>query len=126
MTPIEIIALIFIAFAVIKLSVIWFSPKAWMKIPKAMFSRPIALSVVSLALAGVVLYYLLQELTIVQVFASALFILLVIMASMTVFGKEIVPFAEKLMAGKSILKRMWFPLIVWDILIFWVLYAIFF
>ena len=68
MTPIEIIALIFVVFGLIKLLVIAVNPKAWAKVPQKMAAQPVLLTVVSLVLAGVVLYYLRAELSIVQIF----------------------------------------------------------
>ena len=73
MTPVEIIALILAIFILVKLVVLAIRQKAWMRIPRVVFAKPILAMIVSILLAGVVLYYLLMEISIVHIFASMLF-----------------------------------------------------
>ena len=57
MTPIEIIALVVIVLSVLKIVLL---RKTWIKVVRKLYSAPKVLLVVELALAAVVLYYLLQ------------------------------------------------------------------
>ena len=79
MTPVEIIALIFVVIGVIKLVVLMISPKSWKSVPDAFFKQPILMMLVSFVLAAIVLYYLLTEMTIVQIAAVMLFTLLLLL-----------------------------------------------
>jgi hypothetical protein len=125
MTPIEIIALLMVFLAVIKIVVILHNPAAWWAIPKNLFKHAGLISVGSLALAILVLYYLLQELSIVQVFASVVFTSLLVMSSVAAYSKEFLLFGEKIVKKKNIIRRAWVQLIAWVILMVWVVYVIF-
>ncbi len=124
MTPIEIFALIVAVIAIVKVVVLLVNPKSWMKFAKAIYAQPAASMIVSLLLAAVVLYYLLTELTIVQIFAAVLFTMLLALSSFSAFPKELLEMANKLLEDKSIMKKAWLPTIVWVALIVWVLYAL--
>ena len=76
MTPIEIIALIFIVISIIKLITIAVSPKTWYgssnPLVKLAWNR-VSATVFSVVIGGVVLYYLLAEITVVQLFVAVMF-----------------------------------------------------
>ncbi len=73
-TPVEIIALIMIAIATIKIIVLMMKPMSWMNFAKKFYSNTKAIQIGSLVLGVVILYYLLQEITIVQILATTAFI----------------------------------------------------
>ena len=125
MTPVEIIALIFVIFGVIKLVAVSTNPKGWMKLPEAFQKNAAVTAFVALILAAVVLYYLLMEITIVQVFASMLFFALIMMVMFATMPKECVDFAKKMIGDKNLMSRLWLALLIWIVLMIWVLYAIF-
>ena len=125
MTPIEIIALIFVVFGLIKLLVIAVNPKAWAKVPQKMAAQPVLLTVVSLVLAGVVLYYLRAELSIVQIFGSMVFFMLLMLASFAAIAKDFSGMAEKMLKDRMLIKRMLIPILVWLVLMVCVLVEIF-
>lgn len=125
MTPIEIIALIFIIVAAIKILVILVKPKAWLDmVVKKVWVSPFITGLICLVLAAIVLYYLIQELTIIQIFAVMGFVGLLAGVGIAAYAKEIVGLAGKLM-NKGIVKRAWLQIIIWVILIIWGLYTLF-
>jgi hypothetical protein len=81
------------------------------------------MGIISFILAAVVLYYLLMELTIVQIFAVMLFTGLLMAVSVATFAKDFIPFAKKL--GNRRRKQLWWGIIIWLVLIVWVLLTIF-
>lgn len=73
MRPVEVMALLVAASAIIKLVVILVSPKSWLNtIPKRVLRHTTLATLLSLALAVVILIFLLKEITIVQIFAVLL------------------------------------------------------
>ena len=125
MTPIEIIALTFIVFGLIKLVVIWNNPVNWKPVVKGVYGKPVVTMAVALVLGAVILRYLLEELTIVQIFASMTFMMALIMLQFAALGRELTEWCEQFFNDRAMLKRIWFYLIVWLILMGWVLYEIF-
>ncbi len=125
MIPIEIIALIFIIVAVIKILVILSKPEAWVNFVKKFWNVPILTSGICLVLAGVVLYYLIQSgMTIVQIFAVTGFISLLMGAGIGIYAKEVIGVAVKLMK-KGIMKKAWLYTLIWMILLIWGLKELF-
>ncbi len=119
---IEVMALIVVVAAAIKILVILVKPKAWVGIVKKIWVNSALVGIVSLVLAAVVLYYLMQAgITIVQIFAVMLFIALLAAVSAAVYSKEIMGLAQKLLKDKNILKKAWLAILVWIILIIWAL-----
>ncbi|OGJ12649.1 hypothetical protein A3K82_02155 [Candidatus Pacearchaeota archaeon RBG_19FT_COMBO_34_9] len=116
MTPIEIIVLILISFSVIKILTI---PNIWMKyVIRPLYSKPKILFLVELILAGIVLFFLLQSLTIVQILAVVAFGALLTGMTFAWYGKETISWAEKLLK-KGIWKKAWLPILIWLALIVW-------
>ncbi|NQU78590.1 hypothetical protein HQ545_02375 [Candidatus Woesearchaeota archaeon] len=125
MSPIEIMALLLALFVAVKIITLLVRPKEWMKIPGCVSSHPRLTMVVALVLAFVALYFLLAELTIVQVFAAMLFALLLILSAVSAYPKEMDALAQKMLKEKHILRQAWLPTIMWIALLIWVLYALF-
>ena len=97
MTPIEIMALIVALVSIIKMIVFLIRPKSWMKVPNKIYAQPVMTMIVSLLLAAGVLYYLLAELTIIQVFATLLFVILLMLSTLSPYSKEFLEMANKLL-----------------------------
>lgn len=125
MSPIKIIALIFIIFAIIKLVIISINPMSWKSVVKKIYIKPFVTATVGLIMAAVILRYLLEELTIVQVFASMTFMMALMIVQFAGLGNEIVELSDKFYNDRSILKKVWLSLILWIALMGWVLYEIF-
>lgn len=119
MTPIEIMALIFIIVGAIKLIVILVKPKAWASLVKKVWSSPILVMIVALILAAITLNYLLVELSIIHIFAVMLFTALLAAISMAAYPKEIVALAQKMLKDKAVIKKAWLSIIIWIVLIIW-------
>jgi len=124
---IEIFALIIAVVAAIKILVILIKPSAWMKIVKTVYSVPVLTMVISLILAGVVLYYLVwvSGMTIVDIFAVMLLIALLGAVSMAAYSKDVIAFATKMLKDRTAIKKAWLAILIWIILIIWVLYVLF-
>ncbi|ODS35946.1 hypothetical protein BEH94_02580 [Candidatus Altiarchaeales archaeon WOR_SM1_SCG] len=126
MTPIEIMALIVAVLGSIKLIVILLNPKSWLDgAAKTAFSNPVLTTMVSLVLAAVTLMYLLEELTIIQIFAVMLFLMFLMAAAIAPYSKEIIAMGDKILKDRGVVKKGWLAIIIWAVLIIWVLYAIF-
>lgn len=123
-TSIEILALIFAVAVIIKLVIVSLSPKGWKGFVKSLYGNPTLLAVFELILAGIVFYYLIQELSLVQIFACLVLGALLTGMTFAVYGKELMPVFQKMLNG-NILKKAWLPILVWLALAIWVLKEIF-
>ncbi len=121
-TPIEIIAMIFLALGVIKMFYLLINPKAWMNFAKNMYSKPKSLKFISLILAAIVFYYLIQVFNIVEIFAVMAFLGLLI-----VFGMA--DHVGKMLKGfkiKNMWKDYWLYTLIWIVLMAWAIKDLFF
>lgn len=125
MTPIEIIALIFVVIGIIKLITLLINPSKWIKVIDTVYKKPAITMIIALILAAIMLNYLLAELTIVQIFAVMAFLGSLMILNIVNYSKEISTLAKKILKDKNILKKAWLSTIIWIALMFWVLYAIF-
>jgi len=125
MTPIETFALIVILAALIKIIVIAINPKTWVGFAKKVYANTVLVMIIGLILAAVVLYYLIQEITILQIFGVMLFIALIAMMGVAVYAKEVMPVIEKIIKEKNFMKRAWLPILIWIILLIWAIIEIF-
>ncbi len=126
MTPIEIMALVIALLSLIKLTTIIIKPKAWAEVVNVVYKNPYITTAASIILASISLFYLLQELTIVQIFASMFFLMFLMLIGFAAFSKETLAFSASLLRQKNILQRSWIPLVVWLGLVVWVLFEILF
>jgi len=125
LTIIQIFALIVIALAAIKMIVILIKPKAWLELVKLIYAKPALTMAVSLILAVITLNYLIEEITITQILASMIFIMLIGALTISGYFKEMSPMFEKMLKDKKILRKAWLPIIVWVILLVWAIIEIF-
>ena len=126
LTPIKIIALIFIVVALIKTITIAVKPKAWMKFVKGFYSKPKILSFIALVLATVVFYFLIQGgMTIVQILATSAFFSLVLLIGLAPEVPYILKKYEEMVKKKQFWKAYWFYTLIWMVLLVLGLIAIF-
>ena len=125
MTAIETMAFVVVALVGVKILVILVDPKSWIKVIKTVHSVPVFTTLVSLVLAGVTLNYLLEELTIVQIFGSMLFFMFLMMIGVSAYSKEVVPWATNLLKNKNTIRRSLLVIVVWVGLMIWVTYELF-
>ncbi len=124
MTPVKILALLVAVLGAVKLLVILTRPKSWLPAVKTVYAKPVLTMILALAAAGIILKYLLMELTIIQIFAAMSFMMALMAMGIAAYGKEITDFAEKLLQDKNVIKKAWLSIIVWIVLIVWVFCAI--
>jgi len=121
---VEVIALIFVIIALIKLLVILVNKNKWYEnVVKPIYSGSGTWAVVFLLLAIIVFYYLLKELSIVQIFAVMAFTSLLMGIGFMKHGKEMIEFAKKTYHKKTTFWG-WIYIIIWLILLLWALFKI--
>jgi hypothetical protein len=121
MTPIEIFAGIVAVLTLVKILVIIKNPGKWVKVSESFLKNSGALMLVALIAAVYVLYQLLLEVTIIQIFAVMFFMMLLMMTSMAIYSKELLEMSRKLLKDKNIVKKSWLPILIWVLLSIWVL-----
>ncbi|MFH1325799.1 MAG: hypothetical protein ABIH49_03485 [archaeon] len=117
-------AFILAAFALIKISVILVNGKAWLKFAKWIWQKPAVTGIIFFLLALVVFYYLIQQMTIVQIFAVMLFVTLLFGSAMSPYVKHFLKLGDSLVSKKAI-RNYWPEVIIWVILSLWALKEIF-
>ena len=125
MTPVKVLALIVASLVAIKLVIIFIQPKSWLPVVKTCYGKPIITIPIALIAAGVILMYLLAELTIIQIFAVMAFMMALMAAGVASYGKEIVELSEKLLQDKVALRKAWVSIVAWLVLTVWGFYEIF-
>lgn len=132
MKPVEIMALLAACAVIIKLVVALISPRAWLdNITRRTWTHPILTTLLSMVLAVATLVFLLKELTIVQIFASLLFLTPLIVLGFVPFAGELLELEKllelenKILRDRNALKKAWLASLIWLILAAWVLYALF-
>jgi hypothetical protein len=118
-TPVEWIALAIILLSAIKIVVGLFSPKSWMGFAKKVWASSGIMSFLGLALGAVILYYLLQEITIVQILAVTAFVACLFMVGLSDRANEIIKLYEKQIKDGSFIKKHILYIIIWIALMVW-------
>ena len=124
-TPVEIIALVIIIFALIKMLVLLVNPKSWMNFAKGLYKTPAVTQIIALILAAVVLYYLLQELTIVQIVATMAFMALLLAIGLAPEVGSLIKKYETMIKKGNLWKEYWLYTLIWIILLLWALKELF-
>jgi len=119
MRPVEIIALALIVFAVIKIFVLLVKPQAWMNFMKALFKKKAVAVMIGLILGGVILYYLIQELTIIQILAVIAFMAAFFMIGLAGHVSDFVRRYEREIKAGKFWKKNWFYTLLWVALLTW-------
>ncbi len=125
MQPLEIIALVLVIITFLKLLIISVKQRAWYKFTKAIYSRPAALRWISLILAVIVGYYVIQELSITQIWAVIAFVVLLMTIGVAEYSTEMLELAEKIFRKKNVLKRARLAVAIWVVLGLWLLKELF-
>lgn len=122
----QITVLLLAILVVIKFLVLAIKPKAWLNFAKSLYSNPLILGLVEFILAAVLFYYLLMQLTIVQIMAAVTLGALLTGLSFAIFSKEMIPWMGRIIRSKKILwsPGAWFVWIIWLVLIGWAVYTL--
>ena len=126
MNSVEIIALILVIVALIKLVILLINPKSWMSFVKKLYSSPNLLLGIELILTAIVFYYLIQYLTIIEIMAGVCFGALLTGMAFATYGKELMPIFIRLFNKGGIFKKAWLPILVWLALCIFALKILFF
>lgn len=118
-TPVEWIALAIIVLSAIKIVFLLISPKMWMNFAKRVWVSPWLMSVIGFVLGGTILYYLLQEITIVQILATTAFVAALMMVGLSERAKEMINAYEKQIKNKTFIKQNLWYIIIWIVLLAW-------
>mgnify|MGYP000327054479 CR=1 FL=1 len=126
MNPTEIMAFIVAFFTLGKMLTMLFSQKSWFtSSTKRFWAHPRMLTIGSLVAVIVSLWFLLQELTIVQVFAVTFFSMSLIVLGLAPLSKYMLEIEEKWFKEEKMITIGPIAWIVWSGLSIWVLYTIF-
>lgn len=119
LTPFEIISLIVGILVLLKIVVITINRKVWInKVTAPVYSNPGVSSLIFAVLAVIVFYYLLLELTIVQIFAVIAFASLLIAIGFLQYPKAIMAM------GRTVVKKAGFSWVEWLLIVVWVILAV--
>jgi len=124
-TVTEWFVLVFSVLAIVKLVTISFNPKGWLNLVGGLYRNSMLLFLVELVLAAILFYYLLQEITIVQILAGIVLGALLTGMTFALYAKETLDWGKKLLKGRTLLNRAWLPILIWLVLSIWALSALF-
>ena len=127
MTPIEIIALITALIIPIKLVMLMKSQRLWFnKVTTKFWGGSGNLTMIlAFIVAAVSLFFLLQELTIVQVWATMFFSMALIVMALAPFSKYLLKAEDNWFSETNTIKKGWLATIVWVAISIWVIISIF-
>lgn len=126
MTPIEIIALIGAIIVPVKIVMLLKGQKFWFEtVTEKYWGNAVTTTILSLLAVAVLLFFLLKELTIIQIWAGAVFGMALTSLGFAPFSKWMLGVEKKWFTETNVLKTGWIALIVWLSLITWVLYSLF-
>ncbi|MCX2929868.1 hypothetical protein ORI20_06270 [Mycobacterium sp. CVI_P3] len=127
MSAIEIVALVGAVIVPIKiLWILWRGQKSWYEtITKKYWRNPVVTTMLSLLASAALLVILLQELTIVEIWASTLFAMALVSLALAPFSKHMLKVEHAWFSETDVVRTGWVPALVWTGLIVWVLYALF-
>ncbi|MBI5803486.1 hypothetical protein HY448_02260 [Candidatus Pacearchaeota archaeon] len=125
LTPLEIISLIFVVFGFIKIFLLISKRNlSYNYFVKPLYKHRKTASVILLIAGGVVLYYLLQELNMIQIFAALVLFGIIITLGLIDVLPGMYSLSKKAYR-KNFRRPIWFFIIVFLITAFFVLYKIF-
>ena len=118
------IALFFVLVVLVKLLVVSYNKRIWIeKITKPIYNNQKITGVIITGLALLILKYLLEELSLVQIFAVVFFSSLLIVLGFLPYSKELMNLIEKV-EKREFTKWQIFYLLVWLFFALWVFYEI--
>ncbi len=122
MAPIEILAIIFAVFVIVKLVVVTVKPGLWMKWAKGMLKNELLITLIYFVLAVIIGYYIFAELTVVQVAAVTLWVSMLIGIGFVPYSKILLKTSDELLSVG--ISKAWLSMLIWAGLAIWVLYAV--
>lgn len=125
MSAIEIIALVLVIISAIKIAFLLINPKAWFHSVGKFWMKPGVATIFALVVGGVVLKYLLDELTIVQIFAVMALHSLLFWIMLAPYKKDWYDMATRELSSGKLMKKNALGLLIWIVLALWVLKTIF-
>ena len=115
----EILALILIVFAVIKIIALLIKPQLWFDFIEKLYAKPQITSNLALILAIFVLYLLIVSgVTIVEILAVCLFVALLIATGFSKYSSQVIAWAKQ-QEVVSVVKNLWLYTFVWLLLLAW-------
>ena len=126
MTMVEVLALVTAVLVILKIMILIRSQRLWYGSITRRYWRGTGRVTMyrSFAVAAIALVVLLQELTIVQIWAVMLFAMALISMALAPFAEYMLEVETRWFSETSVLKRGWFAAVVWVVLSIWVLVAI--
>lgn len=125
-SSIETIALILAILTLVRLLFVITNRKFMINLLKPVYKNYQSFSIILVIISGIILYFLMQTLSIVQIFAVTLFVATLFGAALMTYGTDYLKIAEKLIAKKHLPWTLWIQIIIWTALSLWVLYLIIF
>ena len=120
----EALAGILILLSLVKTTLLLVNPRAWIGFTKRLYINPKVTSMISLAAAGIVLYFLIRSgLDIVQILAVCLFISLLILPAVAPHAPRLYAWIET-QDMDQLLKEQWLYISLWIALLAWGVYAL--
>ena len=125
MTPVDWMALLVALIVLIKAIVVSLNPKAWSDaVTSKKWSNIPTLTVVSLVILLGSLYYLIQELSILQIGATLLFFFGLMGLAFAPYASQWMDLAKTMVSDKRFMQKSMPSLVVWTALALWILYAL--
>ena len=125
-SSVDVIAAVVAIVAIVKIIVVIINRKAWCdKVVEPIYNNSSLSSSIFLILGIVAFYYLLQEISIVQIFAVIGLSACLIAVGLLQYSNEFI-FMLKKVCKRKFGRWLWFYIVVWVVLSVWVLYEIFF
>ena len=125
MSALEIIALVVIGLALLELVICLVDPKLLLKVSKPLYTRPVLARIIYLFAGALVFYFLIQELSVVQIMATIVFAGCLIGVGIAPIGRELLDIVSKQIFEGRFWRDYALVWIVWIILIIWTLLEIF-
>jgi hypothetical protein len=125
-TSVEIIALIVIIAAIIKMLILLVNPQGWMKFAKGMYKNVVLAQIIGLILAVVILYYLLGAgITIVQILAVMAFLAALLMVGLAPHISDLLKKYQGQIKRGRLWQENWLYTLIWIVLLLWALKELF-
>jgi hypothetical protein len=125
LNAIEMIAVLFALFILVKMAFLFVKKEAWFNaMVKPSIKNSKGIVIVFLVLAAVIFYYLIQALSIVEIFAVLAFSSFLIFLSLFAYSEDLFKFANKIYSKKFNF-WMWLQIVIWFVLAVWVLVVVF-
>ena len=126
MSTIAILAVIFSLIIIVKVSIVFINPHGWFRVVHALFENTRILTIVYAVLSVIVGYYILRNLSIIQVSAVMLFTSLLIGLALIPFFGTILSLRQEVYGSRlDILRKTWLSLLIWTAIALWTLYEVF-